>query len=270
MRCLIAQRAHDFTFKNIVNQQMKVGQVNDNIVNSGVRNDAKRIVPGTLPYSRAHTSGNNLPTPSITVPSHPNRQEITNTPLLFTYPPPPVNAKLLIASSSIAKGINHKKFNTCFLDGTARIQSWPGGKARHIKNYIVSHLEEEKPDAVIVQAGGNDLAEKDHAPIENIANDVIEVAIRAKTAGVRDIFVGGITVRNRQFVYEQLQNLNNILKSLCEQNNFVFIDNSAITTRHLYFDGVHLNNDGTRILADNYLQALQAKYRCWTLPSDSS
>ena len=67
-------------------------------------------------------------------------------------------------------------------------------------------------------------------------------------------------MRSRQFGNEQLHQLNDDLKSLCQRHNFEYIDNSKITLRHLY-DGVHLNTQGTTILADNYLEALRAKCR---------
>ena len=111
-----------------------------------------------------------------------------------------------------------------------------------------------------MQAGGNDLAEDHRTPV-SIAHDVIEIANKAKTSGVKDIFVGGVTVRSKQFTKERLQVLNTALQSLCKFHNFIFIDNSDIKVHHLY-DGVHLNNEGISILADNYLKALRLKYGC--------
>ena len=179
------------------------------------------------------------------------------------HPPVPyrTDLKLLIASSSIAKGINVDRFNECFGSGTARIQKWPGGRARHMKNYITTHLEEENPDVIIVQAVGNDLAErKNRAPIDQIAKDVVEIALKAKNNGVKDIFVAGVPVRRNQFSNDDLYKLNQAISTLCHQHNFVFIDNAKIEVSHLY-DGVHLNDAGITILADNYLGALRVKYR---------
>ena len=168
--------------------------------------------------------------------------------------------KLLIASSSITKGINAQRFNECFGSGTARIQKWPGGRARHMKNYIGTHLEEEHPDIVIVQAGGNDLAERDRASITSIANDLMEIGIKARNSGAENVFIGSVPIRREQFNTEDLYELNHAIWTLCCQHGFVFVDNSKIGLSHLY-DGVHLNNAGTTILASNYLEALRAKYR---------
>ena len=132
-----------------------------------------------------------------------------------------------------------------------------------MKYYIGSHITEEKPTAVLVQAGGNDLAEVHQTPasesIKTIANDIVEIGIRAKNMGTRDIFIGGVPVRRDQYRNEDLYELNHAISILCRQHGFVFIDNSEIGVGHLY-DGVHLNTAGTTILASNYLEALRAKY----------
>ena len=128
------------------------------------------------------------------------------------------------------------------------------GRARHIKNYVVSHLQEEHPEAVIIQAGGKDLAERKPQPIKNIANDVIEIALKSKQYA-KDVYVGGVTVRATQFTPQKLKELNETLQALCKLHKLIFINNSSITTDHL-LDGVHLSEEGTRLLANNYLDAL--------------
>ena len=82
-----------------------------------------------------------------------------NAPSTSTHQIPPTSnnkVKLFIAASSLTKGIDRGRFNYCLPleDSTARIQSWPGARARHLKEYISCHVEEEKPTGVIVQAGG--------------------------------------------------------------------------------------------------------------------
>ena len=217
------------------------------------------------------------PKPLETVHTQPNSQVLSNISASLTHPPAPKIDKLFIASSSLTKGIDYERFNTCLkfescpslANATARIQKWPGGRARHIKDYIVPHLAEEKPTAVLVQAGGNDLAEMNKTPgstsINSIANDIVEIGIRAKTSGTNDIFIGSVPARSRQYDDEQLNELNYALRTLCRRHEFVFIDNKDITVRHL-LDGVHLNKEGTSILANNYLDALRDYYG-WLVPN---
>ena len=50
--------------------------------------------------------------------------------------------------------------------------------------------------------------------------------------------------------------LKNILKCMCIDFNFTFIDNNNISTDDLANDGVHLNEDGNIKLANNFLASL--------------
>ena len=52
--------------------------------------------------------------------------------------------------------------------------------------------------------------------------------------------------------------LNRILKGLCEEHDFTFIDNSEsiILRDHIGYDGVHLNSSGTQVFMKNILKFL--------------
>ena len=212
--------------------------------------------------SQVHHENNNVssraapnPTrPSQTVPTHLSHLSNTGKP-----------AKILIASSSLTKSIDFERFKYCLPEkSSVRFQRWHGGRARHIKHYIGPHISEEKPNAVLIQAGGNDLAEFG-SDVKTVANDIMEIGKRAKQLGASDVFIGGVPVRSRQFSDEKLHELNFILRSLCKQQSFVFIDNTQLTVRHLS-DGVHLNREGTSVLANNYLDALRV-YFGWPVVS---
>ena len=171
--------------------------------------------------------------------------------------PPPGKRKLLVFSTSITKGIDVQRFNTCFGDGTARFQKWHGGRAQYMKHYAIPHVKQEKPDMVILQGGGNDLSSD--TPTTDIANDLIEIALTSKNNGVSEIFVGGVPIRADTSLEKRRFQLNETLMGLCNFHGFTFIDHSKITTNDL-LDGVHLNRDGTRILADDYLDALRTTF----------
>jgi lysophospholipase L1-like esterase len=47
-----------------------------------------------------------------------------------------------------------------------------------------------------------------------------------------------------------------MLKEMCGQHGFEFLDNENITLDHIGSDGVHLNNSGTSLIYDNILQIL--------------
>ena len=164
----------------------------------------------------------------------------------------------MIFSTSITKGIDGNTFNGVYEFGNSRFQKWHGGRVRHIKRYIDSHLEDEKPNTVILQMGGNDLPLRE-TPINDIANDIMEAAQKARVAGVEHVFIGGVTIRSQAYAKTRGEDLNIALQEMCEANDFVFIDNTEIIKKHLY-DGVHINKEGSAILANNYLKALRSKF----------
>ena len=53
--------------------------------------------------------------------------------------------------------------------------------------------------------------------------------------------------------------LNAVLANLCKYNGFKFIDNTAITSEHVY-DGVHLNDEGSTILSNNKVYTIQSDF----------
>ena len=111
---------------------------------------------------------------------------------------------------------------------------------------------------VIIQTGGNDLSPlpgKKALPTADIAKSIIEVGTVCKQFDAQHVLIGGVTTRSKEYEQRRCQELNEVLEGMCKLNGFTFIDNSTITTEHLY-DGVHLNNNGSKVLADNYLNAL--------------
>ena len=97
---------------------------------------------------------------------------------------------------------------------------------------------------------------KDRTSMVSVANSVIEAGLKCRKLGALHILIGGVTIRRTDFLKERCAELNGILKSQCLINNFTFINNDDIKDEHLFTDGVHLNGDGSKILADNYLKAL--------------
>ena len=89
-----------------------------------------------------------------------------------------------------------------------------------------------------------------------------------KDKGVKNVFISGL-IPSRKVEEHYISNLNNQLKEICKANTYIFIDNSNITERHLWRDGIHLNDRGKYILANNVLDIFKyffCKYFLWTNP----
>ena len=50
--------------------------------------------------------------------------------------------------------------------------------------------------------------------------------------------------------------MNDFLKELCTDNNFIYISNDFLTKDFLWNDGVHLLDEGTNMLVNNFIQYL--------------
>ena len=127
-----------------------------------------------------------------------------------------------------------------------------------MKNYVTTHMLEEKPDTVIIQAGGNDLrtTRNNPTPAVTVANDVIDIGLACKKKGASRVCISGIPIRKAKFLQERSRDINETLESLCRLYKFTFIDNAGIDLECLHKDGVHLNKEGTKLLANNYLDCL--------------
>ena len=97
-------------------------------------------------------------------------------------------------------------------------------------------------------------------PIE-VAKSVIRTGQKCEKAGVNNVFISAIIERSNMALIKEIREVNGILKTMCKVNNFYFIDNNKITKEFLSYDNLHLNIEGTRILANNYIYYLN-KHIC--------
>ena len=168
----------------------------------------------------------------------------------------------VIFSTSITKGIKVREFNNHYKLGIARFRRFHGAKARQMKHYVIPTLIEEKPKIVMLQCGGNDLATSKHnpTPVENIAKKIIETAQICENFGAENIFICGVITRIQGYMDRRRIKLNEILRDICYDSGYNFVNNDNITHENLSQDGVHLNVDGSVILANNLLHSLNNNY----------
>ena len=172
------------------------------------------------------------------------------------------NRKTLIFGSSHAKSIKREAFNEQLEMGTADILAFAGHTAENItKFYMSGHLVQECPHSVVFVAGGNDIPHRRATTkeLETIANYLIEGGKQCKqNYGVTRVFICSILPRSFGYFQVNRHRLNGMLKSLCEENDLVFIDNSddIILKHHIGRDGIHLNNVGSHLFMQSILKSL--------------
>ena len=69
--------------------------------------------------------------------------------------------------------------------------------------------------------------------------------------GIKDVFISSLICRKSNFQNNNVNMINNILRSVCDSLGFYFIDNSSIARNHLPGDGIHLNYADTEVLLEN-------------------
>ena len=85
-----------------------------------------------------------------------------------------------------------------------------------------------------------------------IARDVIGIALQCPNHNIGTVFTSSI-VYSTNVSYELLCNLNNFLHEECVKNGFYFIDNSGVTERDIWKDGVHMVESGKCLVANNFI-----------------
>ncbi len=181
----------------------------------------------------------------------------------ISLPIPPIRRdngvkRAMVVSTSITQRINVQKFRTKY-NGHVSFHRFHGGHVRHMKNYLATHLEEEQPDTVYIIGGGNDIprGENKQFPAVEIARHIEEMGRLCKQYGVTRVCISSIMPRTDFHVQLKIWEMNNVLKDMCLQNNFEFIENkNVVLSEHVWKDGVHFNNEGTNVFFDNILECL--------------
>ena len=132
------------------------------------------------------------------------------------------------------------------------VRSFPGANIDAMNSYVCPTMK-KSPSRIILHCGTNDLNTK-QSPW-TIAEDIIELA-KAIEDNHTEVLVSGIVQRRDQFNGKALE-VNKALERECERMRLGYIDNSNIDPEfHLNGSGLHLNIEGTIILANNFIRAM--------------
>ena len=71
--------------------------------------------------------------------------------------------------------------------------------------------------------------------------------------------ISSVLPRKTPYMLQRSKELNEILQNLCIINDFIFINQTNIGLEQLASDGVHLNDEGSIRLANNYLDNLNGE-----------
>ena len=144
-----------------------------------------------------------------------------------------------------------REFNSYLYNAYSYRKSFPGATVNELKHYCLLTLTEDSPDVVIIHVGTNNI-KKDNP--SQIAEGIFDVVNICKQFGVSSVFVSSITQR-RNF-QNDINNLNDILWSNELNKEYTYINNGNIEISHIWRDNIHLTDNGTKILANNFIDAI--------------
>ena len=178
---------------------------------------------------------------------------------------PPVNSsknyklKSLIIGDSHVKRLSKNVINYETKEDKVWIKNFDGGKSKHINHHVLPFLHENLPEIVIIHSGTNDINENliHITRPDELARTVVNIAKTCKNFGVTNIGVSSILPQRNQNVCKIIQETNDLLKSMCDFNNFTFIDNSNKNENFLSPDNIHLSDVGSRFLEANFIEFLK-------------
>ena len=197
--------------------------ITENYVNSQ-RDQYKRIVPGLRTYANATE----------------------------------FSKKICVIGDSHVRRIRKNVFNNSLNDGRAYLNGFSGVNVKRLDHYITPVLEEDQPDIVIIHVGCNDITYNsiENIDVNDLSNRLLDIGKKCKSYGVETVIFSSILAKKQIKLTKVIRQVNDILQDKCEQNGFLFVNNDNVTREYLWKDGLHLNNDGTRLFAGNLVSCL--------------
>ena len=147
-----------------------------------------------------------------------------------------------IFGDSIFRGIRFREFNNEIKSGYEKFKTFPGADSNEILHYVNPTLESGNYDSAVLHFGVNDLLQKTISKSDSVGNlieNIRKTAVKCMSHGLTKVF-GSAIVRNKRIPESLLEEVNEKTSFMCNNNSFIFVDNSNISNIHLFDDDLHL------------------------------
>ena len=134
--------------------------------------------------------------------------------------------KFLVVGDSHIKRIRRNDFNKEFKNGEAIFRSFSGANTKQLDHYILPLLVDDKPDAVIIHVGTNDILT--NANHKEIARTIIKIGLNCKIDGLNDVVIFSVLIKKNPNLNTSIRRVNDLLRGLCSTNSFGYICNVLV------------------------------------------
>mgnify|MGYP001794596732 CR=1 FL=1 len=169
--------------------------------------------------------------------------------------PKKLKPTVVIAGDSMVKYINGWKI--CRNHSTTYVKSFSGATVNDMSHYIKPSVG-RKPDEIILHVGTNDIKFKE---AREIAEKIVDLGreIQDESPDTK-VTISSIIERSDDSLNVKIREVNKIIAKFAKQNHWSLLSNANITKEQLNSSGLHLNPEGTKILASNFISHIKKIY----------
>ena len=147
------------------------------------------------------------------------------------------------------------------MKSTVSVGLIPGARTKSILHHGRGCLKHTFPDFIILKDGTNDL--NGNSASQGVAEKILSLATLIKTSK-NQVFVSNVVIRKDK-LNEKGNEVNELLKNKCGIRQLSFIDNKNISLGMLNKNVIHLNENGTARLVNNFCYSIIAwQYETYT------
>lgn len=148
-----------------------------------------------------------------------------------------------------------KQLNSHIHDDEVYLKAFHEAKTDQLNHQVKPSLEKYEYDAAIIHVWINDiLRSKGEKQVNDIPRKIMNIAETCRNYNIVKIFISSILRCNRTTV--DINCINRKMRELCIQNNYKFISNTQINKRNLWSDGIHLQESGKILIANNFINSV--------------
>ena len=135
------------------------------------------------------------------------------------------------------------------IKSTDSVRCIPKETTKAMKHHLQGCLDDIFPDNIIIYHGTNNLNIDDNS--EKIASNIVDLGLSVKNEKTM-VYISSLVIRNDKLDKNEKKLMILFKLQQCLTNHLCFIDNENINLRMLNKSGLHLNENGTKRLVNNF------------------